>query len=394
MRITPLRLAILFALLVILMPLYVFQGFESTEPTAFLGMDFRTFHESARLYRATGDLYPEHRVSEMPNLNNPHTTVAFFVPLAGLSYRPAFAAYAVLSFAIMLAGLPFLVAAVRAERFASIALTVMLLASVPTYLSAQKGQLGVILILPLAFALWAMIRGRPGWAGAALGVAFSIKFFVGLFLPTLVLARRWKAAATMFAVTVAIYGLGALVFGWDQYLRHFGMLGEQDHIFYGLNASLLGTVSRLVHGVSNGSVPVTHPLHVLVAGPVALSVFVGACKARTPGQLFGLTIVGMLLLSPLAWHYYMPLTVIPMVVAWEAGGWIRWAAVPAWVLLSLPAILMPLSFHTAGLLLLLLVMLKTVSRAEEEAPRQVTIIAANGRPGPLGSPPLMFERVG
>lgn len=157
---------VMLALVGVVIPLHAFQFIDGSDPGEPRGVDFRTFHESARSFRATGQLYPEPRSSEMPNLNNPHTTAALYAPLAELPYGRAFILYSVVSFALMLGALPILSATVEAEGFAALAVALALLAWFPTYLSAEMAQVGVVLVLPLAVSWWALARGREGLAGS------------------------------------------------------------------------------------------------------------------------------------------------------------------------------------------------------------------------------------
>lgn len=322
--------------------------------------DFRVFHAAARSLVQTGDPYPPTLPPGGQNLNNPHTTAVLFAPLAGLPFRPAFLVYTTLSLVLMLAAIPFLVGAAGGGRepFDHLATAFLLLAWPQTYRSAVTGQVGVVLLLPVAVGWWALARRRERLGGSALGVVLAVKVFAGLFVPALLVRRRVRATVALAVTGVALYGVGLVWFGWDAYARHFRILREVRVTGYGNNASLMATAFRL---------DLPAPLLLVLLAVVLGAVLWAAWKADGPGPALGATVPGMLLLSPLAWYYYLPLVSVSLLVAWVRGGWPRWLAAGAWVVAGVPGGELPLTTETVGLVLMLIAMVGTV--ATGRAPR-------------------------
>src|SRR5947209_14565536 len=92
---------------------------------------------------------------------------------------------------------------------------------------------------------------HPLLAGAALAVALNIKYLSIVFLPYLLLRRRWRAAGGMVAGAVAFALLPAIVVGWHDDIHYLkialgGLLGWIGHRPAGA-----ATVAK-VHGLADG----------------------------------------------------------------------------------------------------------------------------------------------
>lgn len=91
------------------------------------------------------------------------------------------------------------------------------------------GQTDALTLFLLTSAL-CLQRKFPIISGLCLGLAFNIKYQAVIFLPYLLLRRRWKEAGAMIASAAAGLLSGAIVFGWErnsQYLsRAFAGLLE------------------------------------------------------------------------------------------------------------------------------------------------------------------------
>ncbi len=94
------------------------------------------------------------------------------------------------------------------------------------------GQSDGLIMLSMVLGLVWMSR-RPLLAGAALAVAVNIKFQGLIFLPYLLVMRRWKTAAAQLVTSVAIALAGSLVWGWKTN-------GEYLSICLGWFSSLFG----------------------------------------------------------------------------------------------------------------------------------------------------------
>ncbi|MGD2071004.1 MAG: glycosyltransferase family 87 protein, partial [Gemmatimonadota bacterium] len=297
-----------FVVLLLLGVLYV-VGIRTWVDRISPGDDFYTLHEAAALFAETGRMYG----GTYTNLNNPHSIAMLHGFVGRLSLRTAFLVFSGLMFAVVLAAVPFLARARDGPGLDDATVALLLLAWPVTLMTVLSGQVGPVLLLLLAVAWWALDRGHDTWAGVALGVAVATKIFVGLFVPTLLVARRGRAAVVAAGTAVGAYALGLAVLGSDLYATHFGMLAGVDPPGRVNNGSLAGQLARW--GME-GAYPV-------VALVVLLVVLWIAWRGRLD-TTFGVTVTGMLLLSPLSWYYYMPLLIIPFLVALGCPGWPRW----------------------------------------------------------------------
>jgi hypothetical protein len=77
------------------------------------------------------------------------------------------------------------------------------------------GQIDMILLLAATGGLWFMMRGQPVLTGILVGVAASVKPFLGVLLLLLAWRGQWRAAASMIATGVVL-----LVVGFGPTLLH------------------------------------------------------------------------------------------------------------------------------------------------------------------------------
>jgi hypothetical protein len=79
-------------------------------------------------------------------------------------------------------------------------------------------------VLGYALAYWLLVRGREGWAGAALCLTVLVKPQLAfLTLALLLYKRRWLAATTYLATAGLAVGLTLLVTGWHTFVNFFQM---------------------------------------------------------------------------------------------------------------------------------------------------------------------------
>lgn len=98
----------------------------------------------------------------------------------------------------------------------------------------SMGQTDGLVLFCAALALRALGTRREAGAknraslgaivcGGALGLAMNVKYLVIVFLPYLILRRRWREASAMVVMTAAFALLGAVAVGWE---RNLGYLGD------------------------------------------------------------------------------------------------------------------------------------------------------------------------
>ena len=185
--------------------------------------DFVHFYEAARAMARGQDLYSSGRGGYI----YPPLLAFLYTPFAGLPANAAAVVLLVCNTALMLAS-GFLAAGELARRFgvradpwqtAGVALVAALLVADKLKGELQMWQTNLLLLFLFTAALRLLDR-RPTLAGAALGVAFNIKYLPIVLLPYLLLRRRWAAAGAFAASAAGFALLPAALTGWDANLRN------------------------------------------------------------------------------------------------------------------------------------------------------------------------------
>ena len=107
----------------------------------------------------------------------------------------------------------------NAWKSAAVALVAVLLVGDKLKGELQMWQTNLLMLFLFTAAL-ALIDRWPTLAGAVLGVAFNIKYLPVVFLPYLLLRRRWKTAGAFAASAVGFALLPAILTGWDANLHN------------------------------------------------------------------------------------------------------------------------------------------------------------------------------
>jgi hypothetical protein len=261
---------------------------------------------------------------------HPPASVLLALPLARLDYSDAFLVWSLASLAAgALSG--WLV--VRQLRLPFTLLTLiqaltLLLVCNPFRQQMHQGQLNLILLL-LVTGTWAAERsGRPAVAGLLLGLATAFKLFPGLLFVYYLLRWRWDVIGWGVAgfVLINVVAVGELGVGaFESYLRDsvpaVGVFAD-----WWPNISLPGFWLKLFDGRTGRVVPLWHNptlarfgivlSWVVVLGLLARATLRGRTQ-RDHDATFGLTLVAMLLLSPVTWDHYAVLLLVPVVVFWQ-----------------------------------------------------------------------------
>jgi hypothetical protein len=153
----------------------------------------------------------------------------------------------------------------------------------------QMWQTDVWMLLLFVVALrW--IDRLPFWAGIALGIAINIKYIPLIFLPYLLIRRRWRASIGLVAGTMLFALLPAISTGWNANLRNWGTA---------TNGLLQMT------GVSTGKAEEAAEVHDVRD---SLSCSITSAMARTSGSHpavgFFLAALTALILFGVAWAMY------------------------------------------------------------------------------------------
>jgi hypothetical protein len=295
--------------------------------------DFGKFYYSARLFLSGADMYQPTPATWIPvsssvtglflNLNPPHLHL-LILPLALLSPKWALAVWWVLNAVC----LTLVCNLVRRELHVEIPgsfhgrlrAAAAFLGCSATGAVIVTGQLSFIIMLPMTLAWLAARHGRWRAAGVYLGVLMSVKAFLVIFIPYLLIRRKVDAVFTAAAAFVACFASGLIVFGLASHRAWLRTLSSVDWAWPPMNASFAGLLDRML-----SSTPLFTPL--ALAPPMRRAVWmVGAATIATvtcyvvwrdtsPAALdraFAVLLLAALLISPLGWIYYLWLALGPV----------------------------------------------------------------------------------
>jgi hypothetical protein len=283
-----------------------------------------------------------------------------FAPLAELSLPAARAVFTAAGTAAVAATVWLLVRIGNASGWRAYAVVAIVCLNGPLYYSARLGNLSHVLLLPLVLGLAALVQNRERAAGMWLAVVAVVKPPLLLFLPYLILRRRWRALAAM-SLTVAATVLASIAwFGVELHriwLRDYVIeFGARPIAAYNVQ-SLSGMLARFaVPGHTTDWRPLdVDPIvlaarYALTLACLAAAAAAGAIAGR-PRRADGwwaecsVVLILALLASPITWTHYYCVLIIPLGL--YACGRIavpltfRWAAAMsvAGLLVSLPVVL-------------------------------------------------------
>jgi hypothetical protein len=178
----------------------------------------------------------------------------------------------------------------------------------PLYEAITQRNIEIFELL-LLFAAYALYRRRRDSAcGAAIGVAAMAKFLPIIYLPWLVLKRKWRALGTAVAVIVPIAIAAQLLLGWQNngtllQARYGGFIDSK------LDQSLSGVIVRLV-GMPHAA---TASRVAIVVALIAFCVLMLRLRNRQGVEdlEFGLIAMAMVLLPPHNQNYYFIFLLLP-----------------------------------------------------------------------------------
>jgi hypothetical protein len=308
-----------------------------------VGNDFFQEWASARNYREGLPIYLDLRDSvqrylgagdvqmTVPVNAHPPTSVLVALPFAALDYPDAHLAWnlAMLASFVLCVGLVWHELRIPFTAWSLAPALALTLLCNPFRQQITLGQLNLFL-LPLLVGFWlAERRGRPGWAGIALGVATAYKLFPGLLFVYLLLSRQWRALAAGVLSFAAVTALTAAVLGTETYRTYVVEVlpqVERSQSGWG-NLTLTGLWTKLFNPGENRDrieplwrEPLLARAGALTSSAVILGVlawFILKARSRAERDVaFGLTLTAMLLVSPIAWDHYLLLLLVPLAVTW------------------------------------------------------------------------------
>ena len=194
--------------------------------------------------------------------------------------------------------------------------------------------LGQVELVLMALVIWDVCQpDERWWKGIGIGIAAGVKLVPLIFIPYLLLTRRFRAAAVAAATFAATVVLGFIVLPKDSsrfWLHGLFARGSYNHnILYGGNQSLLALIERLSGNRSHG---------IWLAAAVVLAILgLGAATFldRNGHRVLGVAACALtgVLISPISWdhHWVWVLLAAPVFLYYGllARGWARWACFAA-----------------------------------------------------------------
>lgn len=357
-----LRIIIILLLIFYLGVVYI----NSQQP---ISTDFVKLYSSARLFIGNQSIYTPVSIESFgiipegikeiydkdflnPNLNPPFQTL-LLIPFGYLSFSRAYIVWSILS---IICGITIAIIANREIRqsydlnFYLEKALILLFLFFPTFVSVTIGQNSLLLALSLVIAWHAGRNDQYRLAGIALGFVLSIKIFTGLFIPILFIRRRWKLLKWYIGTFLVCNFLSIIIIGIEDHQQYLQNLSKISWYAASWNASLMGLFSRILGGSEN--VPlVNYPELTSIfyfLGSIILVLFLFRVVKLQQGSgqiifdlIFSVTLVCMLLISPLGWIYYFPVLIIPLLISWNTAtihqkALYKVLLVLAWILCTIP----------------------------------------------------------
>jgi alpha-1,2-mannosyltransferase len=293
--------------------------------------DFGKFYYSARAFLAGTDMYAPSPATDVGigaaahvqflNMNPPHFHL-IVLPFAALPADQAAIVWMAASvFALMLSlALIGRELAISWTPFSVLLLVLGVLSFSGTQAFFLTGQMSMLLLLAMTACWMAARHGRWNAAAVWIGLCLSVKPFVAIFLPYLLLTHRYRAAFVAIATAAAAFAVGFLVFGQENLASWYRALAQSsDWTWAEMNASLLGFFRRAFDLQPIAPPLVVHPgwvnAWIPIAGLIGAATLFVAGSDRSPHSVdraFGLLLVAAILISPLGWIYYAPVIAGPV----------------------------------------------------------------------------------
>jgi alpha-1,2-mannosyltransferase len=223
----------------------------------------------------------------------------------------------------------------RVRLGATLGVCALALLTEPVQQTLALGQVNLLLMLLVIADLLtpSALAGRTRWwHGTGIGLAAGVKLTPLIFIPYLLLVRRYRQAATAAGVFAATVALGYAVLPRDSgtYWLHGLFFNANRIVFLGTrgNQSLRGVLTRLAGSVTSGTAPwLVAAILVVIAGLAAAAVLYRA-GYPVPGMLA--CALSGLLAYPLSWDHHWVWVAPGIALLAHLGARARGAARAAW----------------------------------------------------------------
>jgi hypothetical protein len=208
--------------------------------------DFPNYYTSSRLFLDRADLSPiynnqwfqtriyRYGIDEQGKFSPfPPPTIFIMVPVARFDPLTAKRIFLIINIIVLFA-IAHIFKKILAGRFID-SMNLLLLSGVALMNNFLFGQLYLILLLVIVLGYYYLIRGKESIAGFLWGAGAAIKYFPFIFIPVLVIKKRWMALGWLICTVVIINFITILMIGWGVYNQFFSHV-----LFAHLNGNLSG----------------------------------------------------------------------------------------------------------------------------------------------------------
>ena len=262
--------------------------------------------------------------STIQNFHPPFNAL-LFLPLSFLSYNKAFVVLGVISLILLLLINQLVVKGLELNNEWFLNYVCFTLCWFPVLYCLILGQSSMIIAACLIGGWFCLRLKKEYIAGFLFAIATLMKLFPGLVLLYLLILKQWRA----FFATVSFIVVGLIVttiiVGFDD-MRTYVMIivarDIDDYQGYVLNHSIGGIVTRLFGKPMGWFEPLVELPYIASLLIILLSIGVlvytilklreMATKKELTDYAFGLTMVTMLLLSPITWSHIFPVLILPI----------------------------------------------------------------------------------
>jgi len=298
-----------------------------------VGSDFCQDYIAANSLRRGGSLYGEDIVKlekelcgfgGIENFHPPFNAVLFF-PLSFLSYNNAFLTLGAISIFLLLLINKFIVKGLELSDEWFLNFVCFTLYWYPVLNCIGAGQSSMIITFCVIAGWFSLRHSREYLSGLFFAIATLMKLFPGLILLYLLIMKKWHALfSTVFFIVFGLLAT-AVIAGVDD-MQTYAIITVardiEDFRGFVVNHSIGGIVTKLF-GKPMGwfeplvELPNINSLLIMLLSIGILSYTIlkmreMATKKELSDYAFGLTMVTMLLLSPITWSHIFPVLILPL----------------------------------------------------------------------------------
>lgn len=304
--------------------------------TAQLRLDFSSFYASALAYAKGNNPYLCLVASyfiipiKLPTNLNPPFFLLLFSPLAHLNFKLAASIWFFFSFILGNIG-AFLCFKMNcsADFFKKnwLFLQFIYLGMYSTLMNISIGQIGGFLLFFIMAGYYFYRQRRDYLTGIFWGIIIAIKLFPALLFFFVLSQKRYKVFLITLITCILASLLPLLTEGTVIYALYFKMLARMLWFGDNWNGSLYGFLVRLFVNVKSphnlAIIKIIYPfLFIILLLWYWKKINSYRKKTKTDFQFehsaFCLTLVMMLLMSPLGWLYYFSLSLMPLTFIWQS----------------------------------------------------------------------------